>query len=603
MKILLLFPPDWLPSEPYLSLPALTSVLRPAGHKVIQKDINVEMYDMFFSRSFLEHVSSRIAGELNHLIHVEKQRALDEEESTLKAQLLQSTPEVLSQLSSDAEQAKEILRGESFYDIDKLEWATNTLHKTMALISLGYYPAQICFPPIETDLVYKPYMSSEILEALDDDQINIYRDVYRQLIAPVMQKEKPGMVGISIVQQKQLIPSFTFSKMIKEEFPDLHITVGGNIVTRIRDELKIQDKLFGYIDSAILYEGENAYLQLVDAVENSKPLSGLPNLIYRDESGIHANKDVCSEDLSKLPPPDFDGLLLEKYFVPKLILPYLATRGCYWGRCTFCDHFQGYVEGFRTMQVDQIVEEIKFLKDKHNTRYFHFTDESYPPALFRKLSQRLVEEKLDIVWTTHMRFEETLLDEQVWKDVQESGCRYLHFGYESGNQRVLKLMDKATKLDAIQTNLRMSSEAGIWNHIMGFFGFPGETREEAEDSKRFVHDNRAHIHSLGFMTFVLGKYSPVAFEPEKYGVDYYKNPEWDLALDYYFTLKEGLNIQEALDVFAGFERNHDPKWDLRTCVREYIFLYIDHFGNNDLPQLQMRPDQQTEYHQTSVGMV
>ena len=603
MKILLLFPPDWLPSEPYLSLPALTSVLRPAGHKVIQKDINVEMYDMFFSRPFLEQVSDRITGELNHLIHVEKQRALDEEESTLKVQLLESTPEVLSQLSSEAEEAKEILRGESFYDIDKLEWATNTLHQTMARISLGYYPAQICFPPIETDLAYKPFMSSEILEAMDDDQINVYRDVYRQLIAPVMKKEKPGMVGISIVQQKQIIPTFTFSKMIKEEFPDVHITIGGNIVTRIRDELKTQDKLFGYIDSAILYEGENAYLQLVDAVENSKPLSGLPNLIYRDESGIHANKDVCSEDLSKLPPPDFDGLLLEKYFVPKLILPYLATRGCYWGRCTFCDHFQGYVEGFRTMQVDQIVEEIKFLKDKHNTRYFHFTDESYPPALFRKLSQRLIEEKLDIVWTTHMRFEETLLDEQVWKDVQESGCRYLHFGYESGNQRVLKLMDKAAKLDAIQTNLRMSSEAGIWNHIMGFFGFPGETREEAEDSKRFVHDNRAHIHSLGFMTFVLGKYSPVAFEPEKYGVDYYKNPEWDLALDYYFTLKEGLNIQEALDVFAGFENNHDPKWDLRTCVREYIFLYIDHFGNNDLPQLQMRPDQQTEYHQTSVGMV
>ena len=603
MKILLLFPPDWLPSEPYLSLPALTSVLRPAGHKVIQKDINVEMYDMFFSRSFLEHVSGRIATELNHLIHVEKQRVLDEEESTLKAQLLQSTPEVLSQLASDAEEAKEILRGERFYDIGKLEWATNTLHQTMAHISLGYYPAQICFPPIETDLTYKPFMSSEILESLDDDQINVYRDVYQQLIAPVMEEENPGMVGISIVQQKQIIPTFTFSKMIKEDFPEVHITIGGNIVTRIRDELKTQDKLFGYIDSAILYEGESAYLQLVDAVENSKPLSGLPNLIYRDESGIHANKDVCSEDLSKLPPPDFGGLALEKYFVPKLILPFLATRGCYWGRCTFCDHFQGYVEGFRTMQVDQIIDEIRLLKNKYNTRYFHFTDESYPPALFRKLSQRLVKEKLDIVWTTHMRFEETLLDEQVWKDAHASGCRYLHFGFESGNQRVLKLMDKATKLDAIETNLRMSSEAGIWNHIMGFFGFPGETREEAEDSKQFVLRNREHVHSLGFMTYVLGKYSPVAFEPEKYGVSYYKNPEWDLAMDYYFTLKEGLNIQEALDVFEEFERNHDPKWDLRTCVREYVYLYIEHFGNNSLPQLKMRSDQQKENHNTSVGMV
>ena len=256
-----------------------------------------------------------------------------------------------------------------------------------------------------------------------------------------------------------------------------------------------------------------------------------------------------------------------------------------------------------TPEVDQIIDEIRFLKNKYNTRYFHFTDESYPPALFRKLSQRIVEEKLDIVWTTHMRFEETLLDEQVWKDAHASGCRYLHFGFESGNQRVLKLMDKATKLDAIETNLRMSSEAGIWNHIMGFFGFPGETREEAEDSKQFVLRNQDHVHSLGFMTYVLGKYSPVAFEPEKYGVSYYKNPEWDLAMDYYFTLKEGLNIQEALDVFEDFERNHHPKWDLRTCVREYVYLYIEHFGSNSLPQLKMHADQRKEHHHTSVGMV
>lgn len=58
----------------------------------------------------------------------------------------------------------------------------------MATISLGYYPAQICFPPIETDLVYKPFMSSEVLESLDDEQINVYRDVYERLVRPVMQR-------------------------------------------------------------------------------------------------------------------------------------------------------------------------------------------------------------------------------------------------------------------------------------------------------------------------------------------------------------------------------------------------------------------------------
>ncbi|MDA0690875.1 MAG: radical SAM protein [Nitrospinae bacterium] len=603
MKVLLLFPPDWLPSEPYLSLPSLTSVLRPAGHEVVQKDINVEMYDLFFSAPFLDLAAERIGRELSHLQHIKGQRVLDEEEQTLMDQLLTCTPELVAQFKADIEKAKTILRSEAFYEIDQLEWATDRLHQTMGLISLAYYPAQICFPPIETDLIYKPFMSSEILEALDDDQINVYRDVYRRLIKPVMEKDRPGVVGISVVQQKQLISTFTFCKMIKEDFPDTHITLGGNIITRLRDVFKEADSLFEYFDSAVVYEGENAFLQLIEAVETKSSFSGLPNLIYKDDQGIHVNKEVRSEDLSKLPPPDFDGLPLDKYFIPELILPYLATRGCYWGRCTFCDHFQGYVEGFRTKQVDQIVEEIEFLKKKHATRFFHFTDESYPPALFRKLSRQLIEKKTDIVWTTHMRFEESLLDEPVWQDAWDSGCRYLHFGYESGNQRVLKLMDKATDLTAIQTNLRMSSDAGIWNHIMGFFGFPGETLEEVEDSKNFVHNNRENIQSLGFMTFVLGKYSPIAFEPEKYGLSYYKNPEWDLALDYYFTVEKGLSIQEALDVFGEFEKKHDPKWDLRTCVREYIFLYVERFKTNKLSQLQMRPEQRLNASHSPVGMV
>ncbi len=609
MKTLLLFPPDWLPSEPYLSLPSLTAVLRPAGHEVIQKDVNVEMYDMMFGEKFLLHVHGRIGFEMRHLQRAAGERALNEEEQALLTQLEDVTEDRIRQLIRDVGRAKGVLRGPEFYSIDQLEPANAVLHQAMSVISLGYYPAQICFPPIETDLVYKPFMSSEILEALDDEQINVYRDVYQFLIADLMEKERPGLVGISIVQQKQLIPAFTFCKLIKETYPDVHITLGGNIVTRIRDALGNVPALWDLFDTAVLYEGENAFLQLIEALEKGeKDLSSLPNLMYRAEDGsVRTNKEVCSEDLAKLPPPDFDGLPLDLYFVPKLILPYLATRGCYWGKCTFCDHFQGYVEGYRTKQVHQIVDEIKFLKEKYGNRHFHFTDESYPPALFRKLSRELIDQKLDIAWTTHMRFEEVLLDEEVWKDAADSGCKYLHFGYESGNERVLKLMDKATRPDAIQTNLEMSAKFGIWNHIMGFFGFPGETSEEAEDSKRFVHKNRDAIHSLGFMTFVLGKFSPVAMEPEKYGISCYKNPEWDLALDYYFTLeKGGLSIREALEVFDEFERNHDHKWDLRTCVREYIFLYIDHFGTNDLKMLQMTPEQRAAMAQTaqsSVGMV
>ncbi len=67
MKVLLIFPPDWFPSEPYLSLPSLTAVLRQAGHTVIQKDINLEMWDWYFSEDFLKKVLRRVPQQLDRL--------------------------------------------------------------------------------------------------------------------------------------------------------------------------------------------------------------------------------------------------------------------------------------------------------------------------------------------------------------------------------------------------------------------------------------------------------------------------------------------------------------------------------------------------------
>src|SRR6185295_5326341 len=254
-----------------------------------------------------------------------------------------------------------------------------------------------------------------------------------------------------------------------------------------------------------------------------------------------------------------------------------------------CDHGEGYAAGYRTKKLEQIVEELHQLRDRYQTRYFHFTDESYPPALFRKLTRKLVESNSDILWTTHMRFEKSLLDDAVWVDAWASGCRYLHFGFESGNEKVLKLMDKATTCEVITRSLQLSAGVGIWNHVMGFFGFPGETREDAYSSIRFLDENRELVHSIGFGTFDLSRHTPVAKNPDKFGVTPYINPEWDLALDYYFTVKQGLSVEEAERVFEEFEQNHYPGWALRVFIREYVFLYVCRYGTNKLPVLQFRP--------------
>lgn len=589
LKIMLVFPPDWYPSEPYLSLPTLTAVLRPAGHEVIQKDVNLEMYDWFFSGDFLRRVLKRVPAQLDRLRKLSRTRELDEVEVQLQLALCELTRQRIAELTEQVERAKRIVRGPDFYDAEQLEWAINVFRTVTATISLVYAPARICMPPMETDLSYKVYSSAEVLDAVCDTQVNVYRDVFDHILKPAIEAERPDVIGISIVLQQQLFSSMTFCAMIKEQFPSIHVTIGGNTVTRLRDVLPDTPTLFALFDSAIVYEGETAFVRLVEALGNGGDLSAIPNLIHRDASGIHTSALTSAEDMAALPPPDFDGLPLEKYFVPDRVLPYLATRGCYWGRCEFCDHGEGYTAGYRTKKLEQIIEEIRHVGDRYGTRHFHFTDESYPPALFRKLTRRLVETGMNIAWTTHMRFEKSLLDDAVWKDAAASGCRYLHMGFESGNERVLRLMDKATTGEVIRRSLELSAGAGIWNHVMGFFGFPGETREEARSSIQFLEDHKELVHSIGFGTFDLSKHTPVAKHPEKFGVTPYKNPAWDLALDYYYTVKEGLGVEEAEQVFEEFERNHYPGWDLKIFIREYIFLYVARFGTNRLPALQFRP--------------
>src|SRR6476469_1945854 len=76
MKVLLIFPPYWYPSEPYLSLPSLTSVLRQAGHTVIQKDVNLEMWDWYFSEDFLKKVLRKVPQQLDRLRKLANKREL-----------------------------------------------------------------------------------------------------------------------------------------------------------------------------------------------------------------------------------------------------------------------------------------------------------------------------------------------------------------------------------------------------------------------------------------------------------------------------------------------------------------------------------------------
>lgn len=588
LKAMLLFPPEWVPTAPYLALPSLTAVLRQHGHEVVQKDVNIEMYDRFFTDTFLFWIKARLTVQLRELEVRETVEGLTARETDQKACLRAALAVDVFDLAERAESAKRTVRSEAFYDADQLEWALNVFRETVHYISAAYYPASLVFYPMESNLGYRPGVSREVFACLDDDQVNVYRDVCRQLVLPAVNKEAPDVVGVSIGTQMQLLAGLTFCKMIKETFPGIHVTVGGNVITRLQEELPKQEGFFTSVfDSAIMYEGEHALLWLLESLSGGRAMATVPNLMYRDETGIHVNSEIYTEKTTALPIPDFDGLPLDSYFVPVRILPYLATRGCYWGRCTFCDHGQGYFDQYRGLPAHEVVQQIAALKEKYHAGHFLFADESYPPALFKKVTKLLAEQNVGIKWTTLIRFEESLQDPETWRLAAQSGCCTLYYGMESANERVLGLMDKHVKKSVIEHNLREAAKAGIWNHVMAFYGFPGETREEAEETRQFVLDNQEFIHSAELFYFVAYRHTPMVRNPDKFGITIHKQEEYDMPLDYYYTLNEpiGLSCLEAMQLCEEFYQNDFEPWAVRVNAREHVFLYISKFGTNRLPQI------------------
>ena len=205
LKTMLLFPPEWVPTAPYLALPSLTAVLRENGHEVIQQDVNIEMYELFFSDMFLIWVNARMVQQLRALEAKEQRESLSEKEINQKACLQEALALDVMELAANAEEAKRINRSDDFYEADKLEWALNVFRDVMRYVSAAYFPASLVYYPMESHLGYRPGVSSEVFACLDDEQVNVYRDVCRQLVLSVISKERPDVVGVSIGTQMQLI--------------------------------------------------------------------------------------------------------------------------------------------------------------------------------------------------------------------------------------------------------------------------------------------------------------------------------------------------------------------------------------------------------------
>lgn len=590
-KLLLIFPPQWTPISPHFALSSLISQLKNNGYNAEAMDLNIDFFNDILTKEKIEEsiyvTKNQFEFLQKNLMTVfspdKKQNDYTKEEQMFLYKYnklknyIQKNSNYFNFVPMFIEEAKKTIKGENFYNPMMLVRSMNMIDKALEIISLPYTPTRIEFEGVSNPFFKFNYDSIKYF--VTDKKSNIFNDYYEKRLDEIMSK-KAEFIAVSVNSSSQIIPGLTLTYLLKQH-TKAHINIGGNFFCRITNELQKHDEFFKiFADSVSFEEGEGPILEIAKYVNGEISIEKVPNLIYKNNEKIVQNPKMNPVKLNDITNINLDDYNLEKYFAPKIVLPYQSSRGCYWGKCSFCD--QDFGQNFNVKNQDKVIKEFKELKEKYNIENFEFIDESVSPTYLKELSKKIIENNLSVQYFCDARLE-TAFTKDVLNSAYQSGLRMILWGLESGSKKVLELINKGIDLDKRFDILKDSKDAGIWNFAFIFFGFPTETIEDAKMTVKMLVDNKDIIHSYGRSVFTMGRHAKLAENPEKYGITKIYPAEEEFSPNINFesigsnkeNLKEILNycIKECAIAYEN------PLW-MYLRYREWLFLYISKYGSD-----------------------
>ena len=325
-----------------------------------------------------------------------------------------------------------------------------------------------------------------------------------------MDEVRPTVVGVSCPFPGTLVASFKIARYVRRKYPKVKILLGGGYVsTELRD--MTDRRPYKYFDAFMLDEGYAAFAKLLGGKCDD---SEVPPFVRPAYDGIDWGEyfDVVETD-------NFVTSLWSAGKWLKLIM----ARGCYWHKCAFCDVKLPYIGCFKMPKAEEIVDCIEsFFPSKCSTRLLsgvHFVDEAMPPALVSAVCDEIIRRRLDFEWWGNVRFD-LAFTPTLAKKMAKAGCIAVTGGLECADDRLLKLMNKGITLASAEKVLKGFKSAGIFVHAYLMYDFPTETKAEQRGAERYVRSlaKRGLIQSCYWHRFALTVHSPIAREPEKFGI-------------------------------------------------------------------------------------
>ncbi|MEW5955034.1 MAG: radical SAM protein [Candidatus Micrarchaeota archaeon] len=551
-KVMLVFPPAFEPTQPYLSLPSLTAFLRLRGVGVEQIDLNVEFFKSVLTDGFLSRCHDTNVEKFNRLDSKQELDVGEQEEYLQLSKAIAAYPLIRGRIERAVRGLKNL---ESFVYYNECRENLNLIKASLELISAAYFPSKIDFYSCG---IGRSITNESLRHLTRDEAVNFFVGFFNDFVESRL-KAGPKLVGISVVTKDQFVASLTLGRIIKERHPQTHVVLGGPFISRVYEFIASDlASVFDSVDGLVINEGETALYALVRQLDSdSRDFEKVPNYVFRRDGRVVFPKNIVKEEHCSLPAPDFDGLPLKDYFAPKLVLPVLFARGCYWGKCDFCIHKYPF-GSYSNKRVSDFIEELKRLKEKHGTDFFSFCDEAVPPAALAGISKQLLENKLGVKWFTFARFD-AALDDSRCSLLRTAGCEMLMLGLETASERVRELYHKGIPgNEKIVEILKALKDHGISVRLSTIVGLPTETPEEADETLRFIVLNKELVDRdfsvVSDGVFMLQKHSNTAKNAGEFGLYGLKPNKEDFGLTFFYKPKTGMSMLNAKRKYYYFIR-------------------------------------------------
>lgn len=314
---------------------------------------------------------------------------------------------------------------------------------------------------------------------------------------------RPDYIGISATTPNMYDVGL-ISEKIKKMAPDVSVILGGPHGSAIPQETLDE---FPGLDIVVMGEGERTMIDIVSGV----PIPGVKGIAYRRNGKAVVNDTRPPiENIDGLPMPGRHLLEMDFYLRPSRFTSrnlslrttsIFTARGCPY-RCDFCAGPVIFPGKVRYHSVERVLLEIDELVGRYKVEALYFAEDMF--LSHKKRAIELLEGFLKRPWAGRLKWfaqaRVNVIDREMCGLMKSSGCVGVEYGFESGSQRMLDIMNKGVKVEENLNAALVTRKAGLRFQANIIVGYPGETKEDFEATIAFLRMTKPD--NIGFNLFM-----------------------------------------------------------------------------------------------------